>query len=75
MALAHCDELRVHLHAGPHAHQAIDDDGVARLESGSHHAQAVDQRAELHGAVLDFVVGAHEEHVAHASGRCRWRCR
>ncbi len=44
------------LHAGPHALQTIDDDRLAGLETAANDAQAIDDRTERHGAVLDVVL-------------------
>jgi hypothetical protein len=52
--LAHGDVLRLDLYAGTHALQAVHDDGLARSKSGLHHAQPVDDGAELHWPVLDL---------------------
>ena len=52
----------VDAHAGPHALQAIDDDLLAGLEAAGDHAVAVDQPAELDGAILDGAVGLDDQH-------------
>ncbi len=69
------DQRRLHAHrnllrgdgdARTHALQAVHDDQLARLQAVTHDAQAiVDDGAELHRAVLDLVVRADGEHVAH----------
>src|ERR1700722_18042620 len=63
MLLAHRDALRGDGHAGPHMLQAIDDDGVADIQPLANYAQPVDDRPELHLAVLNGAVAADLEDV------------
>src|SRR6185436_6525509 len=64
-ARAHGDALRGDLDTGTHALQAVHDDVLAGLHAITDDAQTIDERPELHGAVLHLVVRADGEDVAH----------
>src|SRR5206468_9292707 len=55
-----------HLHARPYALEAVDDDGLARLESRLYDPQPIDRRAERDRAILD---GRSEEHTSELQSR------
>src|SRR5690348_9011625 len=63
--LAHGYTLRLHLGTGAHPLQAVHHDGLAGREARLHHPQAVDHWSQLHRPVLDLVVLADDENVAH----------
>src|SRR5438552_15685239 len=53
---------RVDVHARPDALQSVDDDELSRFEAVAHDAESVDDRAELHGAVLHAAVAGGDIH-------------
>src|SRR6476469_5243617 len=57
----HGDDFRRHRRAGLHPLQTVDHDLLARLDPVAHHAQAIDRRAQLDGAVFGLAVG--RDHV------------
>src|SRR3954469_4848544 len=50
------------LHPGPHAHQTIDHDALAGLESRVDDAEAINHPAQCDRAILDGVVVLEDEH-------------
>src|SRR3954470_4525993 len=55
-------DLWFHRHAGAHTLETVDDDAVARLQPGAHHAFILNRATEFHGAIDGGVVLRECEH-------------